>query len=90
MNQTLKDLIEAGLLGKKQAVIARETGLPESTLSEALTVLKSKGDLILNHFGLKVVPKDLKVYPPELVDALLTVNRHCMVNVTADQLSKDN
>lgn len=90
MQQTLKDLIEASLLGKKQAAMARDLGLPESTLSEALTVLKSKGDSILNHFGLKVVPKELKVYPPDLVDALLTVNRHCMTNVTAEQLSKDH
>lgn len=72
----------------KQAAVAAAMGVSDSTISrfknEQLETLCG----VLSHLGLKVVPVEMQCFPPERVQALLTLSKAHLESIQqADQLS---
>lgn len=74
----------------KQAALAVAMGTSDSTISRLLSEHLDRLCLVIAHAGLKVVPEEMKCFPPEEVQALLTLARGRLAQVeNVEQLSWD-
>lgn len=64
-----------------QAAIAAAMGVSEATISRALSEHLERMMLILAHAGIKCVPAELKCYPADEIQALITLARVRMQQV---------
>ncbi len=71
----------------KQAAIAVSMGVSESTVSRMKTDQLEQLCLLLAHAGLKIVPVEMQCFPEDKVQALLTLSRAHLADISrADQL----
>ncbi|MDP9893217.1 putative XRE-type DNA-binding protein [Variovorax boronicumulans] len=56
---------------RSQSAIAVAMGINESTVSRLMSDHLEKLSLVLAHAGLRVVPVEMRCFPPDYVDALL-------------------
>lgn len=71
----------------RQAAIAVAMGVSESTISRLKNEHLDTLCGILAHAGLKIVPVEMKCFPPEKIDALLTLAKAHLASIeNADEL----
>lgn len=61
---------------RSQGSIAAAMGINESTVSRLMSDHLEKLSLVLAHAGLRVVPSEMRCFPPDYVDALLLMAKH--------------
>lgn len=64
-----------------QVAVAAAMGSSESTVSRLLSDHLEKLCLVLAHAGLKVVPAEMQCFPPDMVNALLTLAKDRLASV---------
>jgi hypothetical protein len=84
------DVIKHALKTKKNAGIAADMGKSPSVVSELKDSEIEKHASLAAACGIRYVPVEKQVFPVELVDALMTVNRNLSRVVTGEQLAQDN
>lgn len=71
--------------------IATAMGISESTISRLKNDHLSSMCELIAHAGLKIVPVEMKCYPPEKIDALLTLAKAHLASIeSADEMVWDD